>query len=128
MKPQKQPFAVEIKLSRRKQKSTVQSIWSDIDLRAYQSTESDPESSTNKPETSATPITDEVEVNDMIEDLNREPITPSSVGIVTSSGLRYVQVYNNAAQHALIGPFRTLELAQGEAAKWMARFQLESQQ
>lgn len=128
MKPQKQPFAVEIKHSRRNQKSSVQSIWSGIDLSAYQSTESDPESSTNKPEISATPITDEVEVNDMIEDkaLNRQPITPSSVGVVTSSGLHYVQVYNNGAQHALIGPFRTLELARGEAAKWIARFQLES--
>jgi hypothetical protein len=65
-----------------------------------------------------------------IEDkaLNSKSSAPTSVGIVTSSGLHYVQVYHNGAQHALIGPFRTRELAQGEAAKWIAHFQLESQQ
>ena len=128
MKPQKRPYTVEIKHSRRSQKSSAQSIWSDIDLSAYQSSESDPEISTSRPEIPATPATAEIEANDMmIEDktLNREPSAPSSVGIVKSSGLHYVQVYNNGAQQALIGPFRTLELAQGEAAKWIARCQSE---
>ncbi|PSH61693.1 hypothetical protein CU102_26635 [Phyllobacterium brassicacearum] len=129
MKPQMRPFTVEIKQSRRNQKSSAQSIWSDIDLSAYQSSESVPESSTNKPEIPATPVTDEIEANDMIVDktLTREPSAPSSVGIVKSSGLHYVQVHNNGTQHALIGPFRTRELAQGEAAKWVARCQSESQ-
>lgn len=131
MKPQMRAFTVEIKHSRRNQKSSAQSIWSDFDLSAYQSSESVPESSTNKPEIPATPVTDEIEANDMMivdKTLTREPSTPSSVGIVKSSGLHYVQVYNNGTQHALIGPFRTRELAQGEAAKWIARCQSESQQ
>lgn len=112
-------------------KSCVHPIWRDVDWSAYQSSEIDQESSSHKPEILSRPVPAEFEANDMvIEDkaLNREPSAPSSVGIVKASGFHYVQVYNNGAQHALIGPFRTLELAQGEATKWIARFQLESQQ
>jgi hypothetical protein len=132
MKPQKRPFAVEIKHSRRSQKSPAGSIWGDVDLTAYQLSEVDRETSTGKPEI-ATPVTKELEA--MTNDapvggttLNREPPAPSSVGIVKASGLHYVQVYDNGAKHELIGPFRTRELAQGEATKWIARFQLKSQQ
>ena len=132
MKPQTRPFTVEIKHSRRNQKSAVQSIWSDVDLSAYQSSESVSGSSTNKPEIPATPVTDEIEANDMMivdKTLTREPSAPSSVGIVKSSGLHYVQVYNNGTRRALIGPLpRTRELAQGEAAEWIARCRSNSQQ
>ena len=35
MKPQKKPFVVEIKQSRRGQKAPVASIWGDIDMSTY---------------------------------------------------------------------------------------------
>jgi hypothetical protein len=132
MKPQKRPYVVEIKHSRRSLKSPAGSIWGDVDLTAYQLSEVDRETSTGKLESPATPVTKELEA--MTDDgtaggtaLNREPPAPSAVGIVGASGLHYVRVFHNGAKHELIGPFRTREQAQTEAAKWIARFQLESQ-
>ena len=58
MKPQTRPFTVEIKHSRRNQKSAVQSIWSDVDLSAYQSSEIDREIAPSKPEIPATSVTE----------------------------------------------------------------------
>jgi len=113
MKPQKRPFAVEIKHSRRSQKSATRSIWGDVDLTAYQLTEIDPEASAGKPEIPAEPV---------------KPPASSSVGMVKANGLHYVQVYDNGAKHERIGPFRTREQAQAEAAKWLERFKSEPQQ
>lgn len=42
MKPQKKPFVVEIKQSRRGQKSPVASIWGDIDIATYGLSEDNP--------------------------------------------------------------------------------------
>ncbi len=131
MKPQKRPFAVEIKHSRRSQKAPAGSIWSDVDLTAYQLTEIDREASAGKPESPAEPVTAELETNDATAEgtaSNRKSPAPSSVGIVKANGLHYVQVYDNGAKHELIGPFRTREQAQAEAAKWIARFKSELQQ
>ena len=133
MKPQKRPFAVEIKHSRRSQKPPAGSIWSDVDLTAYQLSEIDREALAGKPEIPAEPIKKELEAiaNDATAEgaaLNRKSPAPSSVGIVKASGLHYVQVYDNGAKHELIGPFRTREQAQAEAAKWIERFKSEPQQ
>jgi hypothetical protein len=49
MKPQKRPYVVEIKHSRRSLKSPAGSIWGDVDLAAYQSSEIDREIVTCKP-------------------------------------------------------------------------------
>ena len=132
MKPQKRPYIVEIKHSRRSRKSPAKSIWGDVDLSAYHLSEVDWGTSSGKSEIAAR-ITKELEA--MSDDgtapgtaLNREPPAPSSVVIVRDSGFHYVQVFDNGAKYALIGPFRKRELAQGEAARWIARLQLESQQ
>ncbi|CAN7679786.1 hypothetical protein LJR231_005469 [Phyllobacterium sp. LjRoot231] len=133
MKPQKRPFAVEIKHSRRSQKSPARSIWSDVDLTAYQLSEIDREALAGKPEIPAQAVKEGLEAitNDATAEgtaLNRKPPAPSSVGMVKANGLHYVQVHDNGAKHELIGPFRTREQAQTEAAKWIERFKSEPQQ
>ncbi|CAN7719949.1 hypothetical protein LJR231_006101 [Phyllobacterium sp. LjRoot231] len=133
MKPQKRPFAVEIKHSRRSQKSAAGSIWGDVDLTAYELSDIDPEVPAGKPEVPADLVTAELEAvaNKAASEgtiLNREPPAPSSVGLVKANGLYYVRVYDNGAKHELIGPFRTREQAQAEAAKWIKRFKSEPQQ
>jgi hypothetical protein len=133
MKPQKRPFAVEIKRSRRSQKSAARSIWSDVDLTAYKLSEIDPQAPAGKPEVPVDLVTAELEAiaNDATAEgttLNTEPPAPSSVGMVKANGLHYVQVYDNGTKHELIGPFRTREQAQTEAAKWIERCKSEPQQ
>jgi len=126
MKLQKRPFVVEIKHSRRSQKSPAGSIWGDVDLTAYKL-------SGIAPEASAGSVTEKLEAiaNDATVEgtaLNRKPPAPSSVGMVKANGLHYVQVYENGAKHELIGPFRTREQAGTETAKWIERFKSEFQQ
>lgn len=128
MKPQNRPYVVEIKHSRRCQKSPADSIWGDVDLTAYQLPEVDREVLTRKAEIPAEPVAAKLETYDATAEgtaSNREPPAPSSVGIVKASGLHYVRVVDNGAKHELIGPFRTREQAQTEAAKWIARFKSE---
>jgi hypothetical protein len=133
MKPQKRPFAVEIKYSRRSQKSPAGSIWSDVDLTGYQRSEIDPKASAGKPEIPVDLIAAELEAvtNDAMAEgdaLNRKPPAPSSVGMVKANGLHYVQIYDKGAKHELIGPFRTREQAQAEAAKWIEHLKPDPQQ
>jgi hypothetical protein len=130
MKSQKRPYVVEIKHSRRSLKSPAGSIWGDVDLAAYQLSEIDREVLARKAELPAEPVAAKLETNGATAEgtaLNREPPAPSSVGIVKASGLHYVRVFDNGARHELIGPFRTREQAQIEAAKWIARFKSELQ-
>jgi hypothetical protein len=84
MKLQKRPFVVEIKHSRRSQKSPAGSIWGDVDLTAYKL-------SGIALEASAESVTEELAAvaNDATAEgteLNREPPAPSSVGIVKAHG------------------------------------------
>lgn len=128
MKPQKRPYVVEIKHNRRSLKSPTGSIWGDVDLTAYQLSEIDREVLARKAEVPPEPVAATLERYDATAEgtaLNREPSAPSSVSIVKASGLHYVQVFDNGAKHELIGPFRTREQAQAEAAKWIARFKSE---
>jgi hypothetical protein len=134
MKSQKRPFVVEIKHNRRSLKLLAGSIWGDVDLTAYKLSEIDPQAPAGKPEVPADLVTTELAavVNDATAEgttlMNMEPPAPSFVGIVKASGLHYVRVFEHGAKHELIGPFRTREQAQIEAAKWIARFKSELQQ
>jgi hypothetical protein len=132
MKQQKRPFVVEIKHNRRSHKSPARSIWEDVDLTAYKLSEVDPQASAGKREIPADLVTAKLEsiANDATAEgtaSTRKPPAPSSVDMVKANGLHYVQVYDNGAKHELIGPFRTREQAQTEAAKWIERFKSEPQ-
>lgn len=118
MKPQIKPFVVEIKHGRRDQKSPTHSIWGDIDMAAYGLSECQPKipaEGLTAAKTAAPESTIRTAV-DMVPDV--KPSAPPSVGIIIATGLHYVQVRDNGAKHELIGPFRTREQAQSEAAKW----------
>lgn len=147
MKPQKGPFVVEIKHNRRDQKSPAHSIWGDIDMSAYGLPENNTECSAEReisikasgmPESAvelirgqSSPkryVDDEYEVTAANDVSKVKPSAPSSVSIVVASGLHYVRVYDNGAKHELVGPFRTREQAQTEAAKWIEGFKAAIQQ